>query len=622
MSIGGSDPQRYLKVLLRWKLLFLAVLIGIPAIALVVVSRERNVYQSSALLQEDPLPVDTSLFTSESAGSPSATPSAETLSGEARVIETPTVAELAAARLKPAPASSRSLLKDVTATANAETGFITISATAHTPQRAAEVANAFAAAVVQLRTQQAIRVLNAAIDQLTSQLARMPPTDTVGQGQLSDQLQRLRALRAAQGTNAQVLQAAVANSNPISPRLGRTAGLGLLAGLLLGLGAVYIAEAADRRVRRPEDLEELTGLPLLAVVPRIAFSPGTSSARVDEAFHMLRSTLTFFNDDQPLSTIMIASPYSGDGKTTVATRLAVATAHAGRNVILVDADLRRPQVASRLGIDLIPSQRAHGLAAVLTKRVSLEAALVDVPLDQSSAHDPSIQQMQGRLRCLLGAETPPNPSELLASPRMRELLDQAGEMADLVIVDSNPLLSVSDSVPLLEWVSGSVLVAKLDRTTRDAVIRLQKTIVNTGGAMLGVVATGATGDSDGRYGYGAGYEDFASSNGGRRAALVRLRRPFERKPSMRGEPGRVQTVQATRRPGDIAVRPLSHAETVRLKRLAERARNASTRERAAILLGSNAGLAASAIAASRLTDDNQVRRVIREFNERGFDSTP
>jgi polysaccharide biosynthesis transport protein len=106
---------------------------------------------------------------------------------------------------------------------------------------------------------------------------------------------------------------------------------------------------------------------------------------------------------------------------------------------------------------------------------------------------------------------------------MRELLEEVAGMADLVIIDSNPLLSVSDSLPLFDSVSGIVFVARLNGTTKDAVGRLQKTLANTGGNVLGVVATGAAGGLFGRYGYGSGYGyygDAASGNGNGRRGLT------------------------------------------------------------------------------------------------------
>ncbi|MHB1537449.1 MAG: polysaccharide biosynthesis tyrosine autokinase [Solirubrobacteraceae bacterium] len=528
MSTGSSDLRTYLKALWRWRLIFLAFVVLAPAIAYVVASREPYVYQSSVLLQEDALPVSGALFTSEGAAAPSSAPEAETLTGEARVIETPAVARLAASHLHPAPAGTGALLADVKATAETETGFITVTARAPSAARAAEVANAFGDAVVRLRTQQAIGLITHAIDQVEAQIAQLRASDHLGRRQLSSQLQRLRALRAAQGANAQILQAAAPVATPVSPHIGSAVALGLVAGLLLGFGAVFVAASADRRMRHPEDLEELTGLPLLAVIPRGAFSDKPREPRHDEAFHMLRSALTFFNVDRPLASILVSSPLKGDGKTTVATHLARAAAQSGREVILLDADLRRPQASSRLGVGGEPTLSGHGLAAVLSSQISLEQGLVDVTLSEHESNgdgDGSRPPMQGRLRLLPAGGTPPNPSQLLSSERMREVIRQAEQTADLVIIDTNPVLSVSDSLPLLDAVSGIVLVARLNGTSRDAMRRLLKTIANTGGNALGVVATGASGGGMyGYYGYGYGYTaGRVNGNGNGAGPIGRLR---------------------------------------------------------------------------------------------------
>ena len=121
--------------------------------------------------------------------------------------------------------------------------------------------------------------------------------------------------------------------------------------LLLGVGAVLVAENADRRLRTPDDLEALTGWPLLAAIPASAFSQGHLEDPAElEAFEMLRAALTYFNVERQLGSVAIVSPMVGDGKTTVAVGLAIAAARAGKRAILVDADLRRPQASTRLGL--------------------------------------------------------------------------------------------------------------------------------------------------------------------------------------------------------------------------------------------------------------------------------
>src|SRR5262249_42389003 len=156
---------------------------------------------------------------------------------------------------------------------------------------------------------------------------------------------------------------------------------------------------------------------------------------------------------------------------------------AGRHVILVDADLRRPQAASRLGNPEPQSPAAAGLAGVLTGQSSLVDSLVTVPLSDAEHEESGDGDLQGSLRLLPAGGTPPNPSELLASRRINELMHELREISDLVIIDSNPLLSVSDALPLLDSVSGVVLVSRLNYTTKDAVRRFQKTVGNTGASI-------------------------------------------------------------------------------------------------------------------------------------------
>jgi capsular exopolysaccharide synthesis family protein len=174
--------------------------------------------------------------------------------------------------------------------------------------------------------------------------------------------------------------------------------------------------------------------------------------------------------------------------------LSLALARAGRDVILIDADMRRPAAAARLGVD----PEASGLGQVLTGQVRLDEVLVE--------HDLGDQSGPGKLRILPPGPPPPNPSELIASQRMRELLKELEQQSDLVVLDTNPLLSVSDSLPLLDAVSGIVIVGRLNGTSKDAVRRLQRTIANAHGTMLGVVATNSVaGRIYGGYGYGYGY---------------------------------------------------------------------------------------------------------------------
>ena len=495
MTGEHGDLRAYLRVLWRWKLLILAFVVVIPVATYVYVSSKPKIYQSSVLLQVQALAVDTSLF-----GTELPAPQSQTLLSAARLVATTAVAREAAKKLGEPNTNPRTLLASITATADVQADFITILARGPTPRRAADVANAFAAAVVTNRTNQAVDRLNSTIGRVEEQLNKITGDTTTardGRKQLSEQLQRLRALRAAQGNNARVVEPAVPVAEPIAPRVRRTVILAAIVALLLAFGAVVLAQGSDRKIRDPSELEELTGRPLLSAVPRSAFADEPDGA-AEEAFQTLRASLMYFNVDREIKSVLVTSPAQGDGKTTVATNLARAMARAGKDVILVDADLRRPQVAWRFHVP-----GASGLGGVLVGEATLAQAFVE----------PEADTLAGRLRVLPAGPPPPNPSELLASQRMTRLIEKLSEACDFLIIDSTPLLTVSDSLPLVESVSGTVLIARVNETSKDAVKRLQSVIANAGGTLLGSVVTGTAATA--LYGgYGYGYrQDAAAANG-------------------------------------------------------------------------------------------------------------
>jgi capsular exopolysaccharide synthesis family protein len=284
---------------------------------------------------------------------------------------------------------------------------------------------------------------------------------------------------------------------------------------LIGAGAVALAERLDRRLHDPLDLERLTGTPLLAHVPASAFPGSAPDPQLPIVFQTLRDGLTYFNLDRPLTSLLLMSPLKGDGKTSVATQLAVAYARAGKRVILVDADLRSPQVARRMG-----AERAPGLTELLTGGVSSHEALQE------------IEPFGTYLRVLAGGSIPPNPSEMLGSARMSTVLAELSEQCDLVLIDTPPVLVVSDAFPLFDQVVGIVGVARLDRTERDPIKRAVEVTVNAGGRVLGMVATGGKGGETYGYAYASAYGEppaaaaaelapAAEANGGRARRLFR-----------------------------------------------------------------------------------------------------
>lgn len=187
----------------------------------------------------------------------------------------------------------------------------------------------------------------------------------------------------------------------------------------------------------------------------------------------------------------------------MARNLAAAAAAAGNRVILVEADLRKPTVASAMGIDTKDAEGKPlpGLAQVLGTSLTYEKALTKV--DVASGHDGA---GGANLDVLLAGPSPPNAADLIESSRMRRLLGALGERYDLVVVDTPPLLAVSDAVPLLKQVSGIIVVTRLGRTERAAAAALRHQLENLEAPTLGVVVNGVTPSAQGyAYGYGYGY---------------------------------------------------------------------------------------------------------------------
>ncbi len=273
---------------------------------------------------------------------------------------------------------------------------------------------------------------------------------------------------------ATVVSPAAVPTRPTSPRASVSLGAGLLAGLVLAVGQALARIRLDGRIVSEADLSE-TGCSVIGVIgydrdephlPPVSAVQGSS--RRAEAFRHLRTNLQFLSLDGARRVFVTTSSVSGEGKTSTAINVASTLADAGESVLLIDADLRRPSVAKRLGLEG---------AAGLTTAILGRARLTDL-----------VQPMgTGNLHVLASGQLPPNPSELLGSEAMRELLREAADRYGTVIIDSPPLLPVTDAAVVIRQATGALIVAGSGEVTRQQLGAALDSVRHVSGVVLGLV---------------------------------------------------------------------------------------------------------------------------------------
>jgi capsular exopolysaccharide synthesis family protein len=296
----------------------------------------------------------------------------------------------------------------------------------------------------------------------------------------------------ADAVQARVIDRASAGKSPVHPRPRLNISLGVLLGLLAGTLLALVMDALDRTMKLPAQAVSSFGAPLLAVVPRGRTSEIGPSAVIDqprspavEAYRTLRTSIRYLDPDHPIHTLLVTSPASGDGKTTTATNLAVALAAGGAHVVLVEADLRKARLAEALGLP-----EGVGVTSVLTGSADLGE---------------SIQRWRDTLDVLLAGPTPPNPSELLSSQAMVNVIDALRMQYDMVVIDAPPVIPVTDAVALAVHVDGVIVVARAGKTHLGSAVetrrRLDAVGANTVGSVLNAVKPSAALGYYQEYGY-------------------------------------------------------------------------------------------------------------------------
>lgn len=317
-------------------------------------------------------------------------------------------------------------------------------------------------------------------------------------GQLgTDFIQMVEALEAAPGATAPVRVAVVEGpslpTGPSSPNVRRNTALGLALGFPLGLGLVIARTKLDRSVRDPETAGDLAGAPVIGTIMRDpVLEKGhvfgrMSTSPAAEGYRRLQTNLQFIDVDDPPRTIMVSSAIPGEGKTTLTLNLAMALVEAGRQVVVVEGDLRRPRVTRYL--DMVSGV---GLTNILAGTAELDDVLQ--------------RHGDGALSILASGPLPPNPSQLLASAHMKSLMEELLVKNDFVLIDAPPVLPVADATSLAVVTDGVLLSVRYGSTRKDLVRRTAAALEQVGARTLGVVLNVVPPRAEVSSGYGYRYD--------------------------------------------------------------------------------------------------------------------
>jgi polysaccharide biosynthesis transport protein len=295
--------------------------------------------------------------------------------------------------------------------------------------------------------------------------------------ELSKKYEEVRLTEAARANSVTIVEPAITPERPARPRLSLLLLVGAALGLIGGVGLAFLLESLDPTLHTTADLERVTAVPVLAAIPRVSWPKtvplavvvaGSTDSPLGEAFRFLRTNMLLPASGTEPRTVLVTSAEPGVGKSTVLVNLAATVAQGGAKVVVVDADLRRPSLHQAFHI-----VNDQGLSGLLRSRVTAASLLRDTPI----AH----------VKALTSGPALLDPAEALSQSRMRDVIQELTQTADMVLLDSPPVLAVADAAILAPLVDGVVIVVGCDRTPRSHALRSLQQIESVGGKPLGFV---------------------------------------------------------------------------------------------------------------------------------------
>lgn len=503
----------YVRVLRRRRWVILQTMILVPALAVVFSLRQERLYQAEAKVLLTPNDVTRQLG-NESGGSIDPNRVAVTQARLARVrpVLARTILAAKVPNLTPTVLLARSSVSE-------ETGadLLLFDVTHEEPRYAQRLATTYAVTFTKYRREletAGLQQARRAIDERLAQLEAEGERGSSLYDELAKTQQELKTREALVSQSFVVERAAGAKQ--VQPRPVRNAILGLGLGILLGIGLAFLWEALDTRVRTAEEVSTRLGLPLLARIPEPPRRLRTDDKLVmlqeptsveAEAYRVLRTNLEFVNLERGARSLMVTSAVQGEGKSTTAANLAVALARTGKRVILVDLDLRRPYLSRFFRLQGHP-----GITDIALDHGHLSEAIVPVPIVERTArgerrasalmeNGSENGSTGGVLEVVASGPLPPDPGEFIGTHALAGLLDALALRADLVIVDSPPLLGLGDAMTLSAKVDALLVVTRLNVLRRPMLAELRRVLEACPAAKLGFVLAGADADEGYAYGY-------------------------------------------------------------------------------------------------------------------------
>ena len=309
-------------------------------------------------------------------------------------------------------------------------------------------------------------------DRLSTNLAQYRQT----YAGLLQSYEEIRVAEAQTTSNIVQVDPATVAEDPVRPRTLLNTILAAMVGFMIAVGVVFMREALDDTVKGPDDITTRLGLPVLGLIARAQpngeAGPITAAqprSPVSEAFRTLRTNIQFASVDKPLRTLLVSSPTPEDGKTTVSSNLGVVLSQAGQQVVMIDADLRRPRLHERMGV----SNRTGLSNLFVQETITLDGIARETQADG--------------LRVIPTGPLPPNPAELVSSQKMNDILAALNEEWDMVVIDSPPVMAATDAAVLASRVDGVLLVVKPGSTKLGACEQTVEQLRRSGANVLGVV---------------------------------------------------------------------------------------------------------------------------------------